>query len=163
MRLLVDEYGVGIGSRGVSLARAVLYFSQGRACTISAPSVGSTVAQGRWNNNSSRAPTSGGGGGRVPQGKVRSLPLLGRLLRHQEVLEETDKERYTPEMKSLYLVIYNDWPANIYLLLLRRYLGRVVDLFSPAVFLRLWPASISNISLPRYYKGVVGRTLSIRY
>lgn len=63
MRLLLDEFGLGAGRGGASLAREVFL---------------------ETNHLGSGAERNGECG----------LPILGRLLRHQQVLEETDTDRY---------------------------------------------------------------------
>ena len=123
MRLLVDEFSVGTGTGGAKLARALLASSassRGDTNALRAPddSSGLSRQSGREGNGQSglhapresdgsvdrRRQDRGGGGHRVENGDgsrgvvsvqegESGVALLGRLLRHQKALEETDKER----------------------------------------------------------------------
>eukprot|EP00904_Undaria_pinnatifida_P006691 jgi/Undpi1/3151/HiC_scaffold_15.g06525.m1 len=123
VRLLVDEFSVGTGTGGAKLARALLASSassRGDTNALRAPDDSSSLSRqgGREGNGQSglHAPREsdgsvdrsrqdrGGGGHRMENGGgsrgvvsvqegESGVALLGRLLRHQKALEETDKER----------------------------------------------------------------------
>ena len=86
IRLLVDEFRLGIGAAGAPLARAVLLPPSDNpdadhtetARTVPSARIGGGDGDGGLQD-------SAGGSG---------APLLGELLRHRTTLEESDRERY---------------------------------------------------------------------
>eukprot|EP00752_Nemacystus_decipiens_P017248 g15452.t1 len=95
VRLLVDEFRLGIGAAGVSLARAVLLPPSTSAATV--PSARSDGGRGRTAGGSGRGDgrllDSGGGSG--------ATVLLGELLRHRKTLEQSDRERFPRLLRGL--------------------------------------------------------------
>ncbi|CAN0199001.1 unnamed protein product, partial [Ectocarpus sp. 8 AP-2014] len=98
LRLLVDEFRVGIGAVGASLARAVL------SPLPAADGSGSTVGTARGAPDSregprgNRSPDVWEGGLQEGEGGVA---LLGELMRHHQTLEETDSERFPLLLRGL--------------------------------------------------------------
>lgn len=100
IRLLVDEFRLGIGAAGAPLARAVLLPPSDNpdpdhtktARTVSSARIGGGDGDGGLQD-------SAGGSG---------APLLGELLRHRTTLEESDRERYASSYihTSMHHLIY---------------------------------------------------------
>ncbi|CAM9569862.1 unnamed protein product, partial [Hapterophycus canaliculatus] len=111
IRLLVDEFRLGIGRGGTLLAWTVLTSSQpsadtgGRQSGCNPEQVGKTP--GASFSNCFGGQRGGKMGGSDDDGRRQEtergspLLLLGQLLRHQNVLEETDKERSHLLLKGL--------------------------------------------------------------
>lgn len=99
IRLLVDEFRLGIGAAGAPLARAVLLppsDNPDRHHTETARTVPSARIGG-GGGGGGRDRTSGGGdgdGGLQDSAGGSGAPLLGELLRHRTTLEGSDRERY---------------------------------------------------------------------
>ncbi|CAM9096093.1 unnamed protein product [Ectocarpus sp. 6 AP-2014] len=103
LRLLVDEFRVGIGAVGASLARAVLSPSP------AADGSGSTVGTARGTPDSREGPR----GNRSPdvwEGGLQEgedgVALLGELMRHHQTLEETDGERFSLLLRGLVEAVF---------------------------------------------------------
>ncbi|CAM9250981.1 unnamed protein product [Ectocarpus sp. 12 AP-2014] len=98
LRLLVDEFRVGVGAVGASLARAVL--SPSPAANGSGSTVGTERAapDSRDGPRGNRSPGVWEGG---LQGGEGGVALLGELMRHHQTLQETDSERFPLLLRGL--------------------------------------------------------------
>ncbi|CAN0225204.1 unnamed protein product, partial [Scytosiphon promiscuus] len=111
IRLLVDEFRLGIGPAGTSLAWTVL-MSPRPLASLDDPQSGrnggqAVPAPGPGSRNGPREQRSGkmcgdvGDARRLETGRGGSVLLLGQLLRHQHELEETEGERFPVLLKGL--------------------------------------------------------------
>lgn len=89
LSLLVDEVRLGIGASGASLARTALALPSAPGNARRAPDASSGERAGGGSGGS-----GGSDGGERLRHEGGGTLLLGELLRHHEILEETDSERY---------------------------------------------------------------------
>lgn len=87
----MDEFRLGIGAAGASLARAALALPSIPGITQRAPNARSM----EWVGGRNRGSCGSVGEGRLRyKGGGGETLLLGELLRHYKTLEETDRKRY---------------------------------------------------------------------
>lgn len=93
----MDEFRLGVGAGGMSLALAVLHTPISGQSGIRLPggsNVGtSTLQRGRGGEGDCAQSGGSGGSGTLGSEVGRGFLLVGRLLRHLKTLEETDGER----------------------------------------------------------------------
>ncbi|CAB1115099.1 unnamed protein product [Ectocarpus sp. CCAP 1310/34] len=98
LRLLVDEFRVGVGAVGASLARAVLSPSPSADRSGSAVGTKRAAPDSRYGPRGNRSPGVWEGG---LQGGEGGVALLGELMRHHQTLQETDSDRFPLLLRNL--------------------------------------------------------------
>lgn len=93
VRILTDDFRLSNGAAGTALARDVLLQSSSQdQNSTSRPSMSDFTAGTGPREKNGKTRNIGGGSGEVVPRAARG-GLLGRLLRHHEALQETDKEK----------------------------------------------------------------------